>query len=74
MTITTHAQLCSLVSLSNYSLLMLRFVLIQFFYLSISLEEFDDFSESGSDYEATMKATKRRKQTALEPRVNFLNS
>ncbi|XP_041800213.1 cohesin subunit SA-1 [Chelmon rostratus] len=33
-----------------------------------SLEEFDDFSESGSDYEATMKATKRRQQTALEPR------
>ncbi|XP_029297129.1 cohesin subunit SA-1 [Cottoperca gobio] len=28
-----------------------------------SLEEFDDFSDSGSDYEATIKATKRKKRT-----------
>ncbi|XP_076595594.1 cohesin subunit SA-2 [Chaetodon auriga] len=32
-----------------------------------SLEKSDDFSDSGSDYEATMKATKRRKQAVLEP-------
>ncbi|XP_042349536.1 cohesin subunit SA-2 [Plectropomus leopardus] len=32
-----------------------------------SLEELDDFSDSGSDYEATMKATKRKKQAATRP-------
>ncbi|XP_045885671.1 cohesin subunit SA-1 isoform X1 [Micropterus dolomieu] len=32
-----------------------------------SLEELDDFSDPGSDYEATMKATKRRKQAVSGP-------
>lgn len=50
---------------------MLGFVLIQFSYLSISLEEFDDFSDSDSDYEATIKATKRKKQTVPGPQVKY---
>ncbi|XP_049898198.1 cohesin subunit SA-2 isoform X2 [Epinephelus moara] len=32
-----------------------------------SLEELDDFSDFGSDYEPSMKATKRRKQTGTRP-------
>ncbi|GAA6223099.1 cohesin subunit SA-1-like [Lates japonicus] len=32
-----------------------------------SLEELDDFSDSGSDYEATIKASKRKKRAAPEP-------
>lgn len=38
----------------------------------LSLEELDDFSDSGSDYEATLKTTKKRKQTILGPQVNSL--
>ncbi|XP_034399362.1 cohesin subunit SA-1 [Cyclopterus lumpus] len=33
-----------------------------------SVEELDDFSDSGSDYEATLKASKRRKQAVTGPR------
>ncbi|TNN73085.1 Cohesin subunit SA-1 [Liparis tanakae] len=35
---------------------------------SSGVEEVDDFSDSGSDYEATLKATKRRKQAVTGPR------
>lgn len=49
---------------------MLKFVLI-LFSLSFSPEELDDFSDSGSDYEATIKSTKRRKQALLGPQVNY---
>ncbi|KAG7224825.1 hypothetical protein INR49_013539 [Caranx melampygus] len=35
--------------------------------MSISLEELDDFTDSGSDYEATIKPTKRRKQALPRP-------
>ncbi|XP_071314512.1 cohesin subunit SA-2-like isoform X2 [Trachinotus anak] len=35
--------------------------------VSDSLEELDDFSDSGSDYEPTIKATKRRKKPFLGP-------
>uniref|UniRef100_A0A3B4Z989 STAG domain-containing protein n=1 Tax=Stegastes partitus TaxID=144197 RepID=A0A3B4Z989_9TELE len=40
---------------------MLRFVLIKLF-SSVSPEELDDFSDSGSDYEATIKGSRRRKK------------
>lgn len=47
-------------------------VLIQFSSLSISLEEWEDSSNSGSDYEATIKVTKRKKQAVPGPKVNYL--
>ncbi|KAK5864520.1 hypothetical protein PBY51_015757 [Eleginops maclovinus] len=37
-------------------------------FLSASLDEAEDFSGSGSDYEATLKSTKRRKQAVTGPR------
>lgn len=51
---------------------MLGFVLIQFSSFSISLEELDDFSDSGSDYEVTIKASKRKKRAVPAPQVNYL--
>lgn len=38
----------------------------------ISLEELDDFSDSGSDFEATMKAKKRPKPAVPGPLVSYL--
>lgn len=63
-----------LLAFSNHYVLILWFVLIQFFHLSISLEELDDFSDSGSDFEATMKAIKRPKPALPGPPVSYLFS
>lgn len=68
--VTIHTLLCCLVNLSYDYLLMLKLVLIQFSFLSLSQEELDDLSDSGSDYEATMKATKRKKKAVPPPLVN----
>lgn len=48
---------------------MSTFILCQFSSLSFSLESMDDCSDSGSDFEVTMNATKRKKQALPKPRV-----
>ncbi len=40
--------------------------------MSVSLDEVDDSADSGSDYEAPTKATKRRKQAVPALLVNNL--
>lgn len=50
--------------------MVLQQILKCIFFVSFSLEELDDFSDSSSDYEATMKSTKRKKGALPVFKVN----
>lgn len=50
---------------------MSRSVIKPFSSLPISLDEFDDISDSGSDYEVTINSKKRKNQAVPRPQVNY---